>query len=368
MWKLLLDNPAKSLNGFIRNRQIRPSCPVGRHQKRRGGGHGLADDSVQVAAAVQDLGSLHKAVHPLLPVLRQIPVLMLHLLVPLNHIARIEVHEPRVDSSRAEHSVGHKGVLARKVAELWRVLHECEKLWEISSDVLGADQIRDRLLEERVIRSSLVVMHARRVVVNQREPFRHGLTNIFPEGAIRLWSHRHKKGMADVSAQNSALARITEPIKHSARVAPCNAHLSRHTEPLGFIREHVRDTFEFVEFDRIELPIAIGGVDAMHASGVQAPHVLAEDALVESIVVIEWCRNRSPDAMKIFAGQAFVHWGDLAHYCPLEFGGTASPQNLRLSKPYDFSGSKTARPRRARRHPPPSRRAPARCSAPLKYP
>ena len=211
-------------------------------------------------------------------------------------------------------------MLARKVAELWRVFHQCEKLGEISSDVLGTDQIGDGLLEERVIRSALVVMHTRRVVVNQREPFRHGLANIFPEAAIRLWSHRHKKRMADVRAQNPALARIAEPIKHSARVAPCNAHLSRQAQPLGFIREYVHDTFEFVEFNRIELTIAVGGVDAMHASAVQAPHVLAEDALVESIVVVEGCRDRGPDAMKIFTGQAFAHWGDLAHYCPLECG------------------------------------------------
>src|SRR5258708_30091007 len=46
--KLVLDHPAKLINGFGWNSQVRFACPIRRYQKRRGRGHRFAHNTVQV--------------------------------------------------------------------------------------------------------------------------------------------------------------------------------------------------------------------------------------------------------------------------------------------------------------------------------
>src|SRR5947207_13897951 len=120
-----------------------------------------------------------------------------------------------------------------------------------------------------------------------------------------------------MSAKDSARACIAKAVEHTARVAPGDANLGRNAEPLGFVREDIYNTLELVEFDRIELAIAIGGVDAMHAGGVQATQVLAKNTLVEAIVVVKRRRDRRPDAMKVFARQSHMHRRASDHRGPI---------------------------------------------------
>ena len=112
--------------------------------------------------------------------------------------------------------------------------------------------------------------------------------------------------MPDVRAEDAALRRVLQPIDHAARIAPGDAHLRRQPEPPGFVSEDVDDLPELRELDRVELTVAVGGVDPMDASRVEPPDILAEDARVETVIRVEWGGDRRPNAVQVLAGQLIV--------------------------------------------------------------
>ena len=108
-------------------------------------------------------------------------------------------------------------------------------------------------------------------------------------------------------AQDAARRGETQPVEHSLRVAPGDTHLRREAEPLRFVGKDFDNLFELVEFDGVELAVAVGGVDAVHAGGMETPHILAQDAFVEAVVIIKGRCDRGPDAVQVGACQAVAH-------------------------------------------------------------
>ena len=205
-------------------------------------------------------------------------------------------------------------MLAGEVAQLRRAAGQGEELADIGPHVLGADEVRHLARQHGIVRAVLVVVDARRVVVDERERFGHGAADILPEGMVGLGGHGHEEGVADMGAQDAAARGVGRAVDHAPRIAPGNADLGGDAESLRLIGEDIDDPLELVQLDGIELAVAIGGVDAMDACGMQPAHVLAQDGCVEAVVLIERRGDRGPDAVQVLARQAIPHrYGTVVH-------------------------------------------------------
>jgi len=304
--ELLVDHPLERIDPSLSDRKIRPSGVVVSDQEGRGRGERLTHDGMVVAAFHQDRHGPGQGMQALLAMAGLLPAARHHIGIPIHDVARVVIDQPRVDAARAEHHVGRHGVLAGEVAELRRAGHQGQELGEVRADMLGTDQIGD-VEQRRVIRPALVVVHPGRVVVDQGKVLGRRLADVLPECAIGARRHRHEIGMTDVGAENSVRGRELQPVDHAAGVGPGHPDHGRETESRGLVGERRHDLLELIELEGVELAIAVGRIDAMRARGVQAPDVLAEDALVKAVVLVEGRRHGRPDAMQIFTGQPFGH-------------------------------------------------------------
>ena len=119
--------------------------------------------------------------------------------------------------------------------------------------------------------------------------------------------------MADVSAEDSLVGREPESVEHTTCVRPSDADLCRDAEFPRLVAECRDDGSKLVDLDGVELPVAIGRVDAVHAGGVEPPDVFAKHALVEPVIRIEGRGDGRPHAMQVLTGYPLGHQGAGLH-------------------------------------------------------
>ena len=110
-----------------------------------------------------------------------------------------------------------------------------------------------------------------------------------------------------MGAENAAGRGKSQAVEHALRVAPGDADLRGEAEALRLVGKDAHDLLELIDLDSIELAVAVGGVDAVDAGGVQAADVLAKDPLVETVIVVKGRGDGGPDAAQVVARQALAH-------------------------------------------------------------
>src|SRR5579859_852278 len=113
--------------------------------------------------------------------------------------------------------------------------------------------------------------------------------------------------MANMRAQDALVRGVSQPVDDSLGVAPGDPDHGRAAQAPCFVGKNLDDPPELVELDRVELAIAVGGIDAVHAGRVQAADVLAENIFVKAVAGIKRRGDGGPDAVQVVARQPLVH-------------------------------------------------------------
>lgn len=261
---------------------------------------------------------------------RFLPPPRFHLAPPIDDVVWIEIDEPRVDTTRTEQGLGRERVFVSEAREPWRHSDQGQKLGEVSADMFSSDKLWDLLLQLRLIGTALIVVNAWRVVVDQSERARHGISQIRPKPTVRVSGHRHEEWMAYMATQSANIGGAAEAIEHPPRVAPGDTNLARNAEAKRLIGEDIDDPSKLRNLIGVELAVAIGAGDTVDTGRIQASNILTEDSFVKPVVLIKRGRDRRPNAVQIVMGQPLRHRDRCFSRHPLSAGSLSARSPARL--------------------------------------